>query len=231
MNPAAMEPFGMALAACFEGETGAELIVRRDDGHEARLPARLFFRDEPAFTDMERTALARCRGRVLDIGAGAGSHSLIEISPLAADVARRRGVADVRCADVTTFDGGPFDTLLLLGHGIGMVQTVDGLRGFLARAAALLAPDGELLLDSLDVRVTNDPAHLAYQAANRAAGRYIGEIRMQFEFCGRLGPPCGWLQIDANTLNVESARIGWRCGVIHPGPNGNYLARLTQRQA
>jgi hypothetical protein len=119
----------------------------------------------------------------------------------------------------------------MLGHGIGMVQTVDGLRGFLARAAALLAPGGQLLLDSLDVRVTNDPAHLAYQAANRVAGHYPGEIRMQFEFCGRIGPPCGWLQIDADTLNVESASVGWRCEVIHPGPNGDYLARLTQRQA
>ncbi len=234
-----MAPFGAALAAYDAGDRTAELILRREDGNEARLPLSLFFRDEPEFTDVERTALARCRGRVLDIGAGAGSHSLalqrrgsavtaIDISPRAVDIARTRGVVDVHCADVMTFAGGPFDTLLMLGHGIGMVETIDGLRAFFAKAGALMSPGGQLLIHSMDVRATTDPTHLAYHEANRARGRYIGEVRMRCEFGGLAGPYYGWLQVDAATLGAEAARDGWRTEVIHDGPQGDYLARVTK---
>ena len=239
MNPAAIAPFGAALAAYDAGDAAAEIIVRRDDGNEARLPMNLFFRDEPAFTAMEQAALARCTGRVLDIGAGAGLHSLalqrrglrvtaIDISPSARDLATRRGVIDARCADIMVFDDGPFDTLLMLGHGIGMVETIAGLRAFLAKAGPLMTSGGQLLLDSMDVRATIDPAHLAYHEANRAEGRYVGEIRMQFQFDGRVGPFCGWLQIDPETLSAEAARLGWRTEVIHSGAHGDYLARVTK---
>jgi 2-polyprenyl-3-methyl-5-hydroxy-6-metoxy-1,4-benzoquinol methylase len=237
-----MEPFGMALEAYFNGAPTAALIVRRDDGNEATLPMSLFFRDEEAFTELERMALARCDGRVLDIGTGAGSQCLalqrrglhvaaIDISPKAVAIAQARGVADARCADVMRFDGGPFDTLLMLGHGIGMVETLDGLRAFLVRAGALLAPAGQLLLDSMDVGATTDPAHVAYHDANRTAGRYIGEIRMQFQFGSVAGPFCGWLQVDAGTLGDEAARLGWACEVIGRGAHGDYLAKLTRPQA
>jgi SAM-dependent methyltransferase len=242
MNPAAMEPFGLALAAYAAGDRAAALVVRRDDGTEATLPMSVFFREEEAFTGVERAALAHCEGHVLDIGTGAGSPCLvlqrrglrvtaIDLSPQAADIARARGVADARCADVMTFAGGPFDTLLMLGHGIGMVETLEGLRAFLARAASLMVRNGQLILDSLDVRATTDPVHLAYQDANRRAGRYIGEIRMQFEFRGLAGPFCGWLQVDAGTLDAEARRLGWRCAVAHQGANGDYLARLTRERA
>jgi len=241
MNAIAMEPFGRALLAYLGGDSSANLIVRRDDGKEAAVPVRLFFRDESGFTEMERMAMELCEGRVLDIGAGAGSQSAvlqrkghlvtaIDISPEAVAVAGRRGVTDVLCADILSFEGGPFDTLLMMGHGIGMVETIEGLKRFLVRAHSLLAANGHLLVDSLDVRVARDSKNLAYHEANRNAGRYIGEIRMQFEFQGQKGPYCGWLQVDAETLREHSESTGWQCEVVHEGENGDYLARLTRRK-
>ncbi|MDL1950250.1 methyltransferase domain-containing protein [Acidobacteria bacterium ACD] len=242
MDPGAMGPFGEALLAHLDGDAEASLVVRRDDGTQAALPASHFFRGEPDFTALERTAIELCRGRVLDAGAGAGSHSLvlqrrghpvtaIDVSAEAVTVATRRGVRVAVRADVLTFEGGPFDTLLMLGHGIGMVETVAGLDRFLARAGRLLAADGQILLDSLDVRATDDPGNLAYHEANRAAGRYVGEVRMQFEFRGRTGPPCGWLQVDPETLRERAEAAGWRCEVVHPGERGDYLARLVTSAA
>jgi SAM-dependent methyltransferase len=241
MNAGAMEPFGKALLAYLEGDAGAEVIIRRDDGREGVLPASLFFRSEPDFTEIERTATDLCQGRVLDIGVGAGSQSAvlerrghlvtaIDISPEAVTVARRRGVSDVRCADIFEFEGGPFDTLLMIGHGVGMVETIEGLRRFLARVPSLLAANGRLLVDSLDVRVAGDSRDLAYHEANRTAGRYIGEIRMQFEFKGQKGPYCGWLHVDAETLREHSEPAGWKCEVVRQRKNGDYLARLTRRE-
>jgi SAM-dependent methyltransferase len=241
MNPQAMEPFGKALLAYLDGDSGAQLIVRRDDGKETAIPAALFFRDESGFTGIEKAATKLCEGRVLDIGAGTGSlsvvlqrkgHSVtaIDISPEAVAIAKRRGVTDARCVDVFAFEGGPFDTMLMMGHGIGMVETIEGLKRFLARAHSLLTVKGQLLLDSLDVRVTDDSEDLAYHDANRNAGRYIGEVRMQFEFQGRKGPYCGWLQVDAETLREHSASEGWQCEVVHQGENGDYLARLLRKR-
>ncbi|MBN2356808.1 methyltransferase domain-containing protein [candidate division KSB1 bacterium] len=169
----AMEPYGAALQAYYHGRRGAELIVRRDDGQEGRIPLKYFFRDASDLTAIEKAALDRCSGSILDIGAGSGIHSLalqqkglavtaLDINPQAADIMRSQGVKTVVCSDIFAFTGGPFDTLLLLGHGIGMVQTMDGLQRFLNHAGTLVKPGGRILLDSLDVTVSRDPLNLTY---------------------------------------------------------------------
>ncbi|MBI4584717.1 MAG: methyltransferase domain-containing protein [Planctomycetes bacterium] len=239
MDPKAMEPHGLALLAYFEGDAAAELIIRRDDGQESSLPAGYFFREPAEFTSIEKTALARCKGHVLDVGAGSGLHSLvlqknrlrvtaIDISPGAVEVMVRQGVQDVHGADIFEYEGGPFDTVLMLGHGIGIVEDLPGLDRFLTRARRLVSEEGLVLLDSLDVRVTDDPANLAYQEANRRAGRYLGEIRLQFEHGGKRGPCCGWLHVDANTLKERAGKAGWRCDLLVEEQGGNYLAMLAR---
>lgn len=239
MNPHAMEPFGKALLAYYEGEAEVRLTVRRDDGVEVHLPARYFFREEASFTEIEMKALTLCKGRILDVGAGSGLHSLvlqvrgyqitsIDISPEAVTVTRRRGVKDAHCADVFLSRNGRFDTLLFLGHGIGMVETLDGLDRFLGRMAGLLSEDGQVLLDSLDVGVTNNPINLTYHEMNRKGGRYAGEIQMQLEFHGVKGPFCGWLQVDVEILAKHAKAKGWRCEIIHREPAGDYLARPSR---
>lgn len=237
MQSGAMIPQGRALKAYFEGDRGAQLTVRRDDGLEYALPVSHFFRTPSEFTPLEIAALERCRGRVLDIGAGSGLHSLalqerglavtaLEISPEAVEVMARRGVRGVRCADIFQFNEGPFDTLLMLGHGIGITENLAGLERFLKMAWRLLAPGGRLLLDSTDVRRTDDPRHLAYHEANRKAGRYVGEIRIQLEFAGRSGPHCGWLHVDPETLAARAAQAGWSCEIVREEPAWGYLACL-----
>jgi SAM-dependent methyltransferase len=239
MNPKAMEPFGMVLVAYFEGDTAAELIIRRDDGHETPLRIDVFFRDPSVFTAIDNMAIDRCAGHVLDVGAGTGLHSLvlqrkgfvvtsIDISPHAVSIMKRRGLTDLHCADLFEFQGRRFDTLLMMGHGIGMVETIAGLDRFLAHAHSLLSEDGQVLLDSFDVRVTDNPSDLAYQEVNRKAGRYIGEIRMQFEFQGEKGLYCGWLHVDAETLKEHAQSAGWRCETVLREERGDYLARLTK---
>ena len=239
MDPKAMQPHGLALLAYQRGDKEAQVFVRRDDGHAGPLPAAHFFRQPDDFSAIEKLALENCMGSILDAGAGAGIHSLflqetgqtvtaIDISPQAVTVMQERGVVNVSCGDIYTYTGGPFDTLLMLGHGIGMVGTVAGLDRFLAFAPGLLNPGGQILVDALDVRHTDDPVHLAYQQANRKAGRYIGEIRLQFEFQGQAGPYCAWLHIDDRTLAVHAARLGWHCAVLLAEDSGDYLARLTR---
>ena len=198
----------------------------------------LFFRTAAEFTSIELAALDRCRGHVLDVGAGSGVHSLflqargqrvtaIDIDSQAVMVMEERGVQDVQCADVLEYDGGPFDTLMMLGHGVGMVEDLAGLSRFLDRARRLTRGGGRLLLHSLDVTRTRDPEHLSYHEANRRAGRYVGEIRMRFEYDGSRGPYCGWLHVDPRTLEEQAKRAGWSMETIVDEESGDYLASLA----
>ena len=240
MNPEAMEAFALGLVDYFRGNESAALIIRRDDGFDVTLPASHFFRAPDDFSAIENAALELCKGRVLDVGAGSGLHSLvlqskgfsvttIDISPHLAEVMTQRGVEDVHCGDIFDYRGGPFDTLLMMGHGIGVVETIAGLDRFLEHAKSLLAEAGQIVLDGHDVRKTDEPAHRAYHEANRKAGRYIGEIRVQVVYEGKVGPTCGWLHVDPEKLEEHAKRAGWRFELIREEPTGDYLARLTKK--
>ncbi|MFH1940714.1 MAG: methyltransferase domain-containing protein [bacterium] len=234
----AMAPFGLALRDYADGDESAEMEIERDDGLREPLPIGFFFRTPSEFFPLERSALELCRGRVLDIGAGSGIHSLelqkrgfnvkaIDVSPDAVSVMSNRGVSDARCADVFTFSGERFDTLLLLGHGIGMTETLDGLDRFLDRMHMLLQPGGQILLHSLDVTKTDVTHHLAYHRKNIDAGRYAGEIRMRIRYRDVIGPTYSWIQVDPDTLADHASKFNWRTEVVVQEPDGNYLARLT----
>ena len=188
-----MAPFGSALLAFLGGDGDAELTLRRDDGLVVPMPMTAFFRGSDEFSDIETAALDCCHGRVLDGGAGSGLHALqlqargldvtaVDVNRQVVAVLTERGVLKALEADLTVFNGGPFETLLLLRHGLGMVGDLDGLRKFLKHALEIVAPAGQILIHSTDVRMTDDAVHLAYHETNRREGRYIGENRLWLEF-------------------------------------------------
>ena len=189
----AMKPHGQALLDYYGGETSIEIILERDDGPQVRLPVSVFFRTPDAFFPLEDTAIELCKGRVLDIGAGTGLHALalqerghevtaLDISPEAVDVMKRCGVKDVRIGDIFRFPPEPFDTLLLLGHGIGMVENLAGLDRFLKRMKDFVEPDGQLLINSMDVTATDDPQHLSYHQSNIQAFYFYNKTRVNLGF-------------------------------------------------
>ena len=238
MDAEAMEPYGQSLLDFFNGDISTKVVVHRDDGLAEDLPASVFFRKPSDFSPLEQTAMTLCRGYVLDIGAGTGRHSLalqdrgirvlaIDVSPQAIEIMSKRGVKECQHVDVFEFHKEPFDTLLMMRHGIGIVEDLSGLDRFLRHAHRLLKPDGQIVFDSLDVRCTDVPRHLAYQEGNRQAGRYFGQFRLRFEYKGHTGPLFGWLHVDPETLRDHAERTGWSCKVVRREESGDYLAQLT----
>jgi SAM-dependent methyltransferase len=222
-------PHGAALGDFLAGRLNAEVIVRAEDGEEERTPARVFFRGPEDFSALDEAALDLCRGRVLDIGAGAGCHSLalqarglavtaLDVSSEAVEVMRRRGVLDARCGNIFTFAGERFDTLLILMNGIGLVGTLDGLDRFLRDAPQLVTDGGQILLDSFDP----GPAD-----AERPHG-YVGEMRFQLDYQGVRGAFYDFLFLDFETLRRHADRAGWCCESIWQEEEGHYLARLKR---
>jgi SAM-dependent methyltransferase len=233
----AWSPHGLALWNFFLGDSEARVIVRDEAGEEEAVPVQVFFRGPASFSALEEAALDLCRGRVLDVGAGAGCHSLvlqerrlavcaIDIAPEAVHVMRLRGVQEAHCADIFGLQAEPFDTLLMLMNGVGIVGNLAGLRRLLREVRRLLRPGGQILLDSYDPKWSEESDSPAVIAASPAG--YIGEMRFQLEYEGRRGPFYEWLFIDLPTLRMSAVAEGWSCEGIWHEAEGHYLARLTR---
>ncbi|RYY25302.1 MAG: class I SAM-dependent methyltransferase, partial [Sphingobacteriaceae bacterium] len=181
-----MDIYGQALLDFYNNQPEEKLWLNNNYGEPEEMPVAVFFRDEAEMPEAEMLALNLCRGKVLDIGAGAGSHALIlqernfevtavEISVGAAAIMQKRGVKTVVQQDVFQYKTEKFDTLLLLMNGIGLTQNLTGLNRFLQHAKTLLLPGGQLIFDSSDI------AYL-YEDLPQPENNYYGEISYQYQY-------------------------------------------------
>lgn len=214
----------------YESKPG-KLWIYNTYGPKEEMPVDIYFRDEDDMPELELAALALCRGSILDIGAGAGSHALLlqqkgldvtamDISAKAAEVMEVRGVEKVLQDDIFLYKQQRFDTLLLLMNGIGLTGTVTKLRIFLQHAKKLLAPGGQLIFDSSDI------AYL-YEGKLPDDGSYYGELSYEYAYKGKKSGWFTWLYIDKNTLAQIAEQEGWQTEVIMEDSNQQYLARVT----
>lgn len=218
----------------FRGRTDAEIVLHSDHWGSEVLPASLFFREPDAWFAFEERAVDLARGSVLDVGAGTGLHTLelqrrghrttaIDVLPHAVEIMRDRGVVDARRADVYAFEGGEYETVLLLMNGSGIARTLDGLDRLLGVLRRLVTPDGQVLVDSADLREPDRPG------ADDAASDYVGVVGVRLEYLGETGRLYRELYVDPETLARRAERADWRCKVVHRGPCRGYLARLEPR--
>lgn len=235
---AAWRPLGDALLDFHRGDTDAVLIVASDLWEDEPTPVEAFYRPSTAeLPALERTALGLCRGRVLDLVAGAGRHALdlqvlghevVAVDPLPEAVAimRDRGVDDPRLGDLGSATGERFDTIVMLMHGVGIVGDIHGLGVLLETAHQLLEPGGRLIFDSADLSaVLEDEAPELLDERNRA-GRYVGEVEFQLSYRDMVGPPYPWLFVDPTTLACLGGAAGFRIEIVRRGGRGSYLALL-----
>lgn len=227
---------GLAIIDYYSGNHDAELLVESDCTGTEIMPASIFFRTLEQLPDLERYALGLCRGTVLDIGAGAGSHSLIlqqqgfdvspvDISPFSVAVMQQRGLEKAVCSDIWDFQAEPFDTILMLMNGIGLAGDLKGLELFLKDIKRLLKPDGQLLLDSTDLDyLRHEPGANVKRILKKGAD--YGKVRYQMEYRGVKGPFFHWLFIDEDTLRKYAHRTGWIFQVVYE-EDSQYLARLV----
>jgi SAM-dependent methyltransferase len=185
--------------------------------------AEWFFAEHDEWVEPERAAFELVRGRVLDIGAGAGRHSLeaqrrgleavaIDISPGSVEVCRRRGVRDARLLPLEEVDVslGVFDTVLLLCGNLGLAGGADETSALLERLHGLTAPDARIVFDAVDPHMENDEADLAYLARNRERGRMPGQVTIRIRYGGLATPWYDLLCASPEELEALAAPTGWR---------------------
>jgi SAM-dependent methyltransferase len=231
---------GQALLDYQHGQHKAALTVQCSVADDEPLPAAYFFRTLLAMPELERQALDECRGRVLDLGAGAGCHSLelqgrgftdmraIDQSAGAVQVMQARGVREVAQHDIMAPRGPqerPYDTILMLMNGLGLAGTLEGLDAFLAHARTLLAPDGQILATSSDISYLYEDEDGAL--VFNLNGPYYGEVEYTFRYKDQVGEPFPWLFIDASLLEDAARQAGYEVDFLGDDDNNQYLVRLT----
>ena len=222
---------GQAINDFYLKRSPSKLWIHNKYGLKEEMPVKIYFRDVKEMPDLELVALENCTGKVLDIGAGAGSHALVlqkkgidvtalEVSPKAAEVMTLRGVKSIVEEDIFKFEEGRFDTLLLLMNGIGLTGTLAGLRMFLGHVKKLLNQDGQLIFDSSDV------AYL-YEGNLPDGENYYGEIMYQYEYKKQKTDWFTWLYIDRHKLEQIANEEGWKMEILFEDEYDQYLAKLV----
>lgn len=233
------DPMGRAISDYYHNGKAAKLKVLSSMFYEDEMPVATLFRSFEKMPIQEQKAIECCKGRVLDVGAGAGCHSLvlqerghevvaIDISELSVNTMKERGI-DARNIDF--FDDSfteSFDTLLFAMNGIGIVGKTSNLGNFFRSAKRLLAPGGQLLLDSSDIRYIfmDDNGVMDIDLA----GGYYGEVDFTMRYKNIRGERFDWLYIDFDTLSMYAEANGFECEKIIDGKHYDYLARITLRQ-
>jgi SAM-dependent methyltransferase len=221
---------GQALWDYYHNLQPGKLWIHNKYGKKEEMPLETYFRNKEHMPHLELAALKQCKGKVLDIGAGAGSHALLlqerldvtalEISAMAVELMKLRGVEKVINENIFEFTEHKFDTLLLLMNGIGLTGTILNLRTFLQHAKNLLNRNGQLIFDSSDV------AYL-FDGKPHVAEPYYGEISYQYEYKKQKTEWFKWLYIDNTTLTKIANGEGWNIEELYVDEYDQYLVKLT----
>lgn len=227
---------GEALEAYITGQKEAEITVISDIAPDDVIAVKYLFRNYNLMPPLEHLALQECRGKILDVGAGAGSHSLwlqehgkqviaMDISTKAVEVMQKRGIKQAIQADIWQFQPEEkFDTILLLMNGVGLAGTLGNLVGFLRHLKDMLNPGGQILLESADILYMFEEEDGSVVLDLNAA--YYGQVQYQMEFNGQKGNSFPWLFIDADLLAEYAKNAGLATEVLFEGTEGQFLARL-----
>ena len=203
------DPFGEAINDYFEKRKAPSLTVDSNYTKGEKIAASYFFRTEKEMPLIEQTALKRCNGKILDIGAAAGCHSIIlqkkgfnvtaiEKSEKAVEVLKKRGIQKVICSDIYQFSECQFDTILLLMNGAGIGETIAGLEKLLVHVKTLLTEKGQILIDSTDIKYLfeEEDGSVWIDLANDA---YYGEMEYEVKYKKSV-TKFKWLFIDFEKL-------------------------------
>ncbi len=214
-----------------EQEKGS-VFINNTYGEPDEMPVDVFFRTKNDFFDVELKALDLCKGRVLDIGAGAGALTLelqhqkfevdaLEISELASKVMYLQGVKSIITGNVYDYSTPePYDTLLLMMNTIGLVGELKNLGAFFLKLNSLLKPDGQILFDSSDI------AYL-YEG-DLPTDTYYGEMDYQYEYSSSKGEWFKWLYVDFDTAQRIALEQGLQLELVYTNDEtGQYLAKGT----
>lgn len=246
-QPNSADAQGELLWDFYQGRPYTE-IAERIDGHiiagrGPNLGPDVYFSDYQQWSAIQKAALRYVRGTVLDIGCGAGRHSLhlqkmghkvvgIDASPLAIKVCRLRGVRESRVLsirEIGQFAPGFFDSVILLGNNFGLLGSFRKAQSLLKTMHRITSKEGRIIGETMDPHATTDPDHLAYHKWNLKRGRMAGQTRLRIRHRKVVGPWLDYLFVSETELKSILKGTGWAVKkILHSGKTPIYIMVLEK---
>ena len=228
--------FGTAILDYQTNNSPEDIITETNISEADAMEVSYLFRSYKEMPKLEQEALQLAKGKILDVGCGAGSHSLylhekglevtsIDISENAIKACALRGVQNAQVQNVLDSNSNEkFDTILLLMNGTGIFGTLDQTAKYLQKFKSLLAPNGQILIDSSDIIYMFDEDEDGSKWIS--ADGYYGELTFTISYKNQTEEAFPWLYLDYNTLQNAAHANGLECELILEGEHFDYLARL-----
>ncbi|WP_312762599.1 class I SAM-dependent methyltransferase [Epilithonimonas sp.] len=229
---------GRAIWDYYHNDNPEDLQTETSISELDELPVDYLFRGFDEMNKIEQKALKLAIGKVLDIGAGAGSHSLylqnernlevtaLDISPKSIEVCKLRGIKNAVAENMLQFSEGNFDTILLLMNGTGIFQSLNVIDIYLKKLHSLLSSKGQILIDSTDILYMFDEDEDG--GFYIPADGYYGELDYIVHYKGESEEPIKWLYLDFNTLKNAAENNGFKIEKVLQEED-SYLAKLTKK--
>jgi SAM-dependent methyltransferase len=239
------DAFGQEMWACYRGEEVVE-IVERDDGYFDASPSapKIYFARFEEWPLFERKVMESVRGRVLDVGCGAGRHSLylqgrgldivgIDNSPLAVKVCRLRGLkrAMVMPIEDVDFESASFDTIVMMGNNFGLFGSFKQARMLLKRFYDVTSASGVIIASTRDPYRTDNPDHLEYHRLNKGRGRMGGQLRLRIRFRKYVGKWFDYLMVSKKEMETILEGTGWKISDFIDSTGSEYVAVIGKSSA
>jgi SAM-dependent methyltransferase len=228
--------FGKAILDFQTHNSPEDLVTETNISEADEMSTAYLFREYAEMPKLEQKALQLAKGKILDVGCGAGSHALylqqkgfevaaIDISANAIKACSLRGLKNARIQDILDLENEKFDTILLLMNGTGIFGTLAETSKYLQKLKSLLNPAGQILIDSSDIIYMFDEAE---DGSKWVPGNgYYGELTFTISYKNETEEPFSWLYMDYNTLRNAAHANGLQCELALEGKHFDYLAKLT----
>jgi SAM-dependent methyltransferase len=235
MNTNTYDPIGQAILDYAKNKKPFDIIVSSDICEDDIIPIEVLFRNLKDMPEIEKKALKLCKGKVLDVGAGAGIHCqeliknglsthALDSSQGSIEYLKNIGVSATLCSFESFDSKTKFDTILMLMNGIGIAGTLANLEKTLLKAKSLLQDGGQLICDSSDIRyLYEDEDGSMWMDLN---SEYYGNFRFQMHYKKISGPWFDWLYVDYDNLHRVATKVGFKSVKIMEQEN-HFLAQLT----
>jgi len=215
------DAFGQMLWSYYNGNEVFE-VVERDDGLKNTLDSKLYFSSYKEWHPLEQKAMRLVNGRVLDVGCGAGRHSLylqekgfdvlgIDVSPLAIKVCKLRGLKKAKVLSIEDVDFKPdsFDTIIMMGNNFGLLGSFSNARELLKKFHGMTSENALIIADTRDPYKTDDLDHLEYHVLNKKKGRMGGQVRIRIRFQNYVSGWFDYLMVSKEEMTELLKGTGW----------------------
>ncbi len=239
------DAYGKQLLAQYHSQTATAEIIERDDGYigPGSEPG-MYFRDYKQWSRLERRAIKFARGRILDIGCGAGRHALhlqqegfdvtgIDNSPGAVKVCGLRGLKKTLVRPITEvnkFRPKSFDAILMFGNNFGLFGSAIGAKRILKKLTRITTSDARIIAGTRNPYKTSDPDHLEYHQWNKRRGRMPGQIRVRVRFGKIIGQWFDYLFVSPEEMEDILRNTDWQIERFIGLEEANYFAILRKKR-